>query len=54
MKKINVKTMSIKEKICETCGMQKTCADLSGFCALIFYIPVALAITIVTYFVITM
>lgn len=54
MKNINVKTVTIKEKICEKCGMQKTCASLSGFCALIYYAPVVVAIVTVTYYIFTM
>jgi len=54
MKKITIKTSTIKEKVCDTCGLQKTCADLSGLCALVYYVPIALALTMVAYFLITM
>ena len=50
MKKITIKTSTIKEKVCDTCKLQKTCGDLSGLCALVYYVPVALALTMVTYF----
>jgi hypothetical protein len=54
MKKILIKSSNIKEKICDTCGLQKTCGGLSGFCALIYYIPIAVAIIVPVYFIITM
>ena len=54
MKKIIVKSSKIKEKICETCGLQDTCGDLPGFCALIYYIPIALVIVGLAYLLITM
>jgi len=46
--------MKIKEKICETCGLQKSCGDLPGFCALLYYVPVALVVVMLFYFLITM
>jgi hypothetical protein len=44
MKKISIKSSKIKEKVCQTCGLQKKCGDLPGFCLLIYYVPVALAV----------
>ncbi len=38
--KINIKSSKIKQKICETCGLKKSCGDLSGFCILLHYVPV--------------
>lgn len=54
MKKIPVKTSKIKEKICQTCGMQKHCGDLPGFCVLLYYVPVVLVVVGLTYLLITM
>jgi hypothetical protein len=54
MKKIIIKPSKIKEKICDTCGLQNTCGDLPGFCALIYYIPIALVIVGLAYLLITM
>jgi len=45
MKKIITNTSTIKEKICDTCGLQKTCADLSGFFTLAYQVPITLAPT---------
>ena len=54
MKKITIKPSKIKEKICDTCGLQNTCGDLPGFCALIYYIPIVLVIVGLAYLLITM
>jgi hypothetical protein len=54
MKNIPVKSSKIKEKICETCRLQKSCGDLPGFCQLIYYVPVVLVVVGLTYLLITM
>ena len=53
MKK-TIKSSKIKEKICQTCGLQKSCGDLPGFCILLYYVPVALVVVMLLYFLITM
>ena len=51
---INIKSSKIKEKICETCGMQKQCGDLPGFCVLLYYVPVVLVVVGLAYLLVTM
>jgi len=52
--KINIKSSKIKEKVCETCGLQKSCGDLPGFCMLLYYVPVVLVVVMLSYFLINM
>jgi hypothetical protein len=52
--KIKIKRSKIKEKICDTCGLQNYCGDLPGFCALIYFVPIALVIAGLAYLLITM
>jgi len=52
--KITTKSSKIKEKICETCGLKKSCGDLPGFCLLLTYVPVVLVVAMLLYFLITM
>jgi hypothetical protein len=54
MKEIIIKPSKIKEKICETCGLQKYCGDLPGFCVLIYSVPVVLVVIGLIYLLITM
>ena len=54
MKKITIKSSKIKEKICDTCGLRKTCGDLPGFCVLLYYVPIALVVAGLVYLLITM
>ncbi|MFC1589392.1 hypothetical protein ACFL3P_03875 [Pseudomonadota bacterium] len=54
MKEIPVTTLTMKEKICKTCGMQKACADLSGFCAVLYYAPIVAVLVTVTYYIFSM
>ena len=51
---ITTKTSIIKEKICENCGLQKSCGDLPGFCLLIYSVPVFLVVVGLSYLLITM
>lgn len=53
MKKINVKTLSVKQKVCGSCGMQKTCNDLFGFCVMLYYVPIVLVVATATYFILS-
>jgi hypothetical protein len=52
--KITIKSSKIKEKVCETCGLQKSCGDLPGFCVLIYSVPVFLVVVGLAYLLITM
>jgi len=54
MSKIPVTASKIKAKICNTCGMQKTCGDLRGFCLLVNYIPIVLVIGVLVFLMVTM
>lgn len=54
MKNIRITPSKIKEKICATCGLQKSCGDLPGFCLLIYYVPVVLVVIGLAFFLITM
>lgn len=51
---ITTKTSIIKEKICENCGLQKSCSDLPGFCVLIYTVPVVLVVVGLAYLLMTM
>ena len=51
---ITTKTSIIKEKICENCGLQKSCGDLPGFCILLQYVPVILVVAGLVFLLITM
>jgi len=48
------KPSKIKEKICDTCGLRKSCGDLPGFCILLQYIPVAIVVIGLIYLFATM
>lgn len=52
--KIIAKASIAKEKICKKCAFKKHCADLPGFCMLISYVPVALVVVMLVYFLFTM
>lgn len=52
--KITMKPTKIKEKICETCGLQNSCGDLPGFCLLIYYVPVGIVVVGLLYLLVTM
>ena len=52
MKKIIKATT--KEKICKRCALKNKCGDLPGFCVLIFYVPIALIVVMLIYFLMTM
>ncbi len=52
--KINIKSSKIKEKVCETCGLQKSCGDLPGFCLLLNYVPIVAVVVMLFYFLMTM
>ena len=54
MKKITIKSTTMKEKLCKTCGLQKTCRDMSGFCVLIYFVPIALAVAGLVYLIMTL
>jgi len=54
MKKIPIRPTKIKEKICETCGLQEVCGDLPRFCLLIYFVPVVLVVAGLAYLLITM
>ncbi len=51
---MKIKLKPLKEKICESCGLQKSCGDLPGFCLLLYYVPVALVVIMFFYLLITM
>ena len=51
---ITTKTSVIKEKICKNCGLQESCGDLPGFCALIYSVPVVLVVAGLAYLLVTM
>ena len=53
MKKIT-KAGAAKEKICKKCALKNKCGDLPGFCVLIFYVPIALIVVMLIYFLMTM
>jgi len=52
MKKIT-KASAAKEKICKRCSLKNKCGDLPGFCVLIFYVPIALIVVMLIYFLMT-
>jgi hypothetical protein len=52
--KITKKISITKKDICERCKFNKTCASLPGFCALISYVPIAIVVIMLAYFLITM
>ena len=51
---MKIKRTKVKEKICETCGLQNTCGDLPGFCVLIYSVPIVLVVVGLAYLLITM
>ena len=54
MSKIPVTVSKMKAKICKTCGMQKSCGDLRGFCLLVSYIPVVFVVGLLIFLLVTM
>ena len=54
MSKIPVTVSKIKTKVCNACGLQKTCGDLRGFCLLVNYIPVVLVVGLLIFLLVTM
>lgn len=52
--KINTKVSAAKENICKKCSLKNKCGDLPGFCVLIFYVPIALIVVMLIYFLLTM
>jgi hypothetical protein len=52
MKKIT-KAGAAKEKVCKRCSLKNKCGDLPGFCVLIFYVPIALIVVMLIYFLMT-
>ena len=52
--KIFKKIPITKQEICSRCKLNKTCGDLPGFCALISFIPIAVIVIMLAYFLITM
>jgi len=54
MSKMPVTASKIKAKICNKCGMQKTCGDLRGFCLLVNYIPIVFVIGLLIFLLVTM
>jgi len=51
---MNIKSSKIKEKVCETCGLQESCGDLPGFCLLLNYVPIVIVVVMLSYFLINM
>lgn len=52
--KIIAKAAVAKEKVCRTCAFRKRCGDLSGFCILIYNIPIVLIVVMLLYLLLTM
>lgn len=52
--KVELKTLTIKEKICAHCMLKETCGDLPGLCMLLYYALIAVVIVGLSYFLITM
>jgi hypothetical protein len=52
--KIPTKVSKAKEDICKKCKLKKSCGDLPGFCALIYYVPIAVVVIMLIFFLITM
>lgn len=52
MKKIATKT--IKQKVCNSCKLKKTCGDLPGLCMLLSYAQIVTVVIMLSYFLITM
>lgn len=46
--------MSVKKKICANCKLKGKCGDLPAFCLLIYYVPIALLVIMLLYFLMTM
>jgi len=44
----------MQDKICEACGIQKTCGELPGICVQIYFVPAVLVVTVLLYLFITM
>jgi len=46
--------MKIKEKICEKCGLHKSCGNLPGFCSLTYLVPIIVVVVVWAYLLTTL
>jgi hypothetical protein len=49
----NIIPSKVQGKICEACGIQKTCRELPGICVQVYFIPFVLVVTVLLYLFIT-